>query len=292
MLAYSFMLESFVFISGYIMGYQLIEKRKYDTRWSGVKNKFTRLVIPSLFFSCIYFLLFMEYQSIPDTAMTIVNGAGHLWYLPMLFWCFVFCLYLYHSKLDDKYKILIALALFGLQMIELPLRLNYTFQYFFFFYLGLLAFKCRDKIVKKVSIVNTVALWIIFAIVFISCTLLSNYLQCLTYGSLMIKALELELLNYMRLAYATLGSLAILFTAIFFVEKNALPALIIWTSPLCFGVYIYHQFILKFLYYQTSLPKSVSEAVLPWICFIVALPTSIMISKLTLTTRFGRKLIG
>lgn len=67
---------------------------------------------------------------------------------------------------------------------------------------------------------------------------------------------------------------------------------LITLSGYCYGVYIYQQFILKFLYYKTSLPIVVDELMLPWIAFIITLTLSLSLCWLTLRTRIGRFLIG
>jgi len=42
-------------------------------------------------------------------------------------------------------------------------------------------------------------------------------------------------------------------------------------SNLCFGIYLFQQFILKILYYQTPFPEILGPILLPWVGFIVAL---------------------
>lgn len=60
-LAYSFMLETFVFISGYVLGFQT--RTKYDGVLdfnTCVLKKCRRLLLPSLVFSVLYFLCFRD----------------------------------------------------------------------------------------------------------------------------------------------------------------------------------------------------------------------------------------
>lgn len=67
---------------------------------------------------------------------------------------------------------------------------------------------------------------------------------------------------------------------------------LITLSGYCYGVYIYQQFIIQYLYYKTSVPLLVNEYALPWIGFVVALVLSILLCWVSLKTRFGRFLIG
>lgn len=47
-------------------------------------------------------------------------------------------------------------------------------------------------------------------------------------------------------------------------------------SNLCFGIYLFQQFILKILYYQTPFPEILGPILLPWVGFIVALLFSVL----------------
>jgi fucose 4-O-acetylase-like acetyltransferase len=87
--SYSFMLETFVFISGYLLAYQAINGKLQEVFWHFTKKKASRLVLPCLIFSIIYFLMFRDY-SLSVVYKDIYNGSvGHLWFLPMLFWCYL-----------------------------------------------------------------------------------------------------------------------------------------------------------------------------------------------------------
>ena len=52
-----FRIETIALVAGYVFAYQSIDlKRKYEF-WPFVKKKFVRLIIPMLFFGCIYYFL-------------------------------------------------------------------------------------------------------------------------------------------------------------------------------------------------------------------------------------------
>ena len=80
----------------------------------------------------------------------------------------------------------------------------------------------------------------------------------------------------------------------YFVEKrHYVPARWVFdASAICYGVYIFQQFILQFLYYKTTLPVLVGPYWLPWVGCVVTFVVSIVLTRLTLKTRFGRFLIG
>ena len=57
-ICYSFMLETFTFVSGYVYAYQVLDLQKTSTFGTLVKQKVDRLILPSVIFSLIYLQLF------------------------------------------------------------------------------------------------------------------------------------------------------------------------------------------------------------------------------------------
>lgn len=107
--AYSFMLPAFVFISGYVYGFQVRTKGvQILTFKKTVYGKFKRLIIPSIVFSLLYLLVLGDItQPITTTLYGLINGVGHMWFLPMLFWCFV-CVFII-EKLKLKTSLVLPL---------------------------------------------------------------------------------------------------------------------------------------------------------------------------------------
>ena len=137
-LSYSCMLETFVLISGVILGFQTKRNGREALSFTHlVVGKLKRLIIPSLLFGTIYFLIFMDLSSAPFTIVkSLFEGVGHMWFLPMLFWCFFFLFIISILRLDRK-EILPLLLLFAIfSSLPLPLRMNQSMYYFFFFFLG------------------------------------------------------------------------------------------------------------------------------------------------------------
>ena len=105
-------------------------------------------LLPCLFFGIIYYMMFYDLQS-PwyNIIWKLLNGCGHLWFLPMIFWCFVLmclieCPSIYQSTNILRYKLtMIAALCFSLinPLMFLPLGIGnagnffiYFFTYFFF----------------------------------------------------------------------------------------------------------------------------------------------------------------
>lgn len=83
-------LEALVFISGLLFGYYALKKPNALSFNSCVVKKAKRILLPCLFFGVIYFVMFYDLQA-PwySIIWKVLNGCGHLWFLPMIFWCFV-----------------------------------------------------------------------------------------------------------------------------------------------------------------------------------------------------------
>lgn len=136
--SYSFMLETFVFISGLILGHQVTIKGSSHLNFNTlIKNKVKRLILPSIIFSVLYYLLFLDLNdNLIGTMNTIIEGAGHMWFLPMLFWCFVLVYILSRLRVNDKILILLLFLISCFAVIKLPFRLNLSLYYLLFFYFG------------------------------------------------------------------------------------------------------------------------------------------------------------
>ena len=72
--SFSCMLEMFVFLSGYVLAYQIITLGRTYKWIDFVKRKFQRLIIPSVVFSVIYILILQSNQ------LTIKNLMGGVFY--------------------------------------------------------------------------------------------------------------------------------------------------------------------------------------------------------------------
>lgn len=140
--SYAFMLEAFVFISGYILGYQVSVKGSEIFSFNNlIKRKIKRLLLPGIFFSGIYYVLFYDLNKPTGQILySILNGCGHLWFLPMLFWCFVAIYVISKLHLKQTFVFTVILICSLCSFLPLPFRLTSAMYYFLFFYLG---FWCR-----------------------------------------------------------------------------------------------------------------------------------------------------
>ena len=295
--SYSFMLEAFVFISGYVFGYQVLRKPEKLAFNSVATNKAKRLLLPSIIFSVIYYCFFYDFHKpIYEICYSIINGAGHLWFLPMLFWCFIFTSLAEKTGINRRCVTAIAIALSFVSVVPLPFRLSSALYYFVFFYVGYMLKRYDLNADKSVSRKNTILSVLAYIVIF---TGLTAYLDrggvdIHLSGNVMIDKGIVSLVRTAgKLAIGISGVTALYMTVNYFLKrKGVLSHYIVDFSAYCFGIYIFQQFILKYLYYYTELPHVVSPAILPWIGFAAALTGSYLLTYLMRRASIGRNLIG
>lgn len=297
----SFFMEGFVFISGYVFGFQIKENgqigKPFDTV-AFIWKKFVRLIIPSILFSILYLLILKR----PDgfewhLLLDILNGEGHLWFLPMLFGCFIGCLALEKIPVSRKFKLAVVLLLAVIPLPEIPLRINLSLHYLLFFYAGfLMQGNCSslpDCLYSKRGVFTQA---ILFVLALVGLTLIREHAiaDIVRQGGLVQKVWGLFVQNILALIYSSLGVAALYSLAVLFVRKQVGRVSDRWISLSgnCFGVYIFQQFILQYLYYHTNVFAPFSVYVMPWIGFVVAFSLSLLLSVLVRRMRWGRFLLG
>ena len=287
-----FRIETIALVAGYIFAFQMIDLKKEQSLKSLIIQKFKRLIIPCWFFGVFYYIIIMRNSiRINDSILYIINGAGHLWFLPMLFWCFIFLWLINYYKPNKLITFIILSAISIMPMPSLPLGLSRLPHFIFYAYLGYCLWIRREKIYKlflnKKSILFFTILYII--LLYINCYL--NNFGEKGYTLPLYSKILTRIIKYFIILS---GILALYLTVCkFTTQPNFKPAeWVIQSSKICYGVYIFHQFILKYLYYQTSLPEWTGSYLLPWVGLGITFPLSIILSILLLKTKFGRFLIG
>lgn len=284
-ITYTFFLQAFVFISGYIFGMQSIRQPETLKISYIIKSKFKRLLLPSIIFSVIYYIIFFEIKdSLFSMVYNIIIGVGHLWFLPMLFWCFLGISIIEKIKLN-KYIIACLTLLAAIFYINLPLRIGESACYFFFFYLGY-GITTNTFPIKRL-LTNYCVL--IFAIIYVLGCIYQLYMS--NYPS--TNLLSSILFRFIRITTACSAILVILYIGYLFnIKKKKIPNCGIIVSSFCFGIYIFHQFILKFLYYKIPLIYLNNTKLLPFIYFVITFIISMMLTYIFLKTKIGKTLIG
>lgn len=292
--AYSFMLEIFVFISGYLFAYQQLERNRPASLRRIAGSKLRRLVLPSAVFSVLYLLCFRPVASLsPADLYDVVEGEGHMWFLPMLFWCFVLCraLTAWGGAERRKFALLLILAL--LSGISLPLQLDKACYYLLFFYGGYAVRQHREELLVRYAHPRCILLMsALFVGLFIAGSLLIRHLDTLPAASYLARKGVAAARCAVMIPYAAAGIAATWLLVNRMVRSRRLPEWLATANAYCFAVYIFHQFLLKALYYHTALPEATGIYALPFAGFAAALAGSFLLAYPTLRTRAGRYLLG
>mgnify|MGYP003397052814 CR=1 FL=1 len=291
--SYSFMLEMFVFISGYVWAFQIFERKKSQSFKQLIGEKFKRLIIPSILFSTIYVCLLgtKETLAVAQLIYALICGYGHMWFLPMLFWCFIGVYVLEKIQIKEECKLILLLLCSIVSFLPLPLRLSSAMYYIFFFYAG---FYVRKRLAGKIINISTpkvVFMWVVYAVVFIALTMVREFLMDVDTTNIIAKAVIFSGARLCQILYAGLGIAAMYCTAIVITSNKELKPWIIKIGAYCFGVYLFQQFILMGIYYHTDIPIIVGSNWLPWVGLAIALTGSLLLSWLFRKTKLGRALI-
>lgn len=143
----NFQLAAFVFVSGYLFG---LKKNKVNET-GFVMQKFKRLMIPALLFGLIYYFCFIFDKnefSLFSCIVKLLGGIGHLWFLPMLFWCFVVTWLLRNCRIN-QWVLGILLIMMSLLPMPIPVGIGNMLHYLIYFYAGMLTWSKKDVIIDK-----------------------------------------------------------------------------------------------------------------------------------------------
>ena len=288
LLSRAFRLEGFVFVSGYVFALQVLKNNKFESIRTLIVSKFKRLIIPYFIFGTLYYFLFTKNSS----PLIIVTGIGHLWYLPCLFWCFLATYIIYKSNLKDVTAFIILTLLIPLSVIPIPLQINKALYYMFFFFGGGLFWKYSERIHHYINRKRTMMLWAIFGLMLILLNLtMESLLDLVSNNQIVTKAIVFSINKVIKAILASVGIIAIYFTATQYTNNHRLNSWVVKIGDYGYGVYIFHQFILCYIFYHTTIPSVVGSIWLPWVAFVIATITSVALTYVLRSTRFGRKLI-
>lgn len=292
-------MEAMVFISGLLLGYKAFIKPETLSFHSCVLKKAKRILLPCLFFGVIYYIMFYD-LSAPwyMIILKLFNGCGHLWFLPMLFWCFLLIYIISIPPMskygNKKYNIILLLSLL-LSVVNpfaiIPFGIGRVGHFFIYFFMGY-CIKTQRISLPMVTRKNIMIACLLFIVSFLFFMTIRTYMQ--SCNSFVEKATRMVLTN---ICHTTNALSAIYLIYVLANRKSVLAYLsnkpiLITLSGYCYGVYIYQQFILNILYYNTQLPLFVSSYWLPWISTAITVALSLILCHYTLKTKLGRFLIG
>lgn len=311
-----FRIETIAFVGGYVFCYQCVELGKRQGLLAFVWKKFKRLIVPCFVFGIAYYLLF-RFNAARFTWRVafwrVANGIGHLWFLPMLFWCFLACwlvdrlLQWLHERHEAWYRpvgwvLLVALAGVSLLRVTgLKMGLSRAPYFLFYFYLGywLRALRKDGREVRGGGW-TVAALWGVY-VVFLLLHLQATHLYlpgCAFKCPRWLQGCSQTVLHLLTLGHTAGGILAVYATTMRHRTEEAQPSG--WLrecSRLCYGVYVLHMFFMQPIYFFSGFPQwccgsAVGVWLMPWAVLAVTLALSVTGTWLLLKTQVGRFLIG
>jgi fucose 4-O-acetylase-like acetyltransferase len=303
-LLYSVLIETFVFISGYIVGYKCRREEEAQSAPGRLQalgfralivKRAQRLLIPSFIFSALFLFAFGDYAtySVARNLYNILAGYGHLWFLPMLFWCFVLLYLLERIPLSPLVKFLLLLLFVSRFSGHFPeyFQFSRAVNYMVYFYAGYCIHRYHVSIGRWARPRYIVGTFLLFVLVF-----LFDY--AVRYGFVaehIARRIPTTVLNTSRYVYPLIGVISLYLCTLQCVQNKNIGggySFVLQLSGYCFGVYICQEFILRVLYYHTPLPLVVPADAVPWLGFALTLLCSLLITHFALKSRVGRFLLG
>ena len=292
--SHSCSLETFAFMSGYLFFYGINECNHRYTLFSLIQNKTQRLIIPCIVFGILYKYLI---EGIAPSLQGgywygVLVGVAHLWFLPMLFWCFIFSFLLKHWQVNEKVKIFILFLLCISPLKNLPLAMGNTSYYILFFYLGGI-FRSRHQQLSSIADGRHVR-WLAAVFLLTFCSFLywekfaTDWLSSVDIAAWVGTSSN----RFFRMLSSVFGVTFFYLSALYISMRYSVPRWLLSLNKCCFGIYVVHHFILPILYYHTALPAYLGSYVLPWGALVFTSSVSLGIVIVMRKTKWGKFLIG
>lgn len=254
-------------------------------------------MIPSILFSALYFFTILEtkdeFYLFKTVEFIVYRGVGHMWFLPMLFMCFICTWVIHRLRLRPRF-VIPCLILFTICFVRSFWLADVSPFYLFFFYAGFCLKVYDVDALQYANAKNISVLTAIAVVMFIIAYTFDLHSICdvsIDDYRVLVKISSREAARFL---YAIPGVMALYLWSIrrVYVDKKTLPISLQKLVGTCFGVYLFQEFILQTLYYHTSVPGYLSPYLLPFVGIVVTLPLSILLTKAFQTTKIGRILLG
>ncbi|WP_179019476.1 acyltransferase family protein [Winogradskyella forsetii] len=280
----------FVFISGYIYYFLRNNYGKYSDYKTLFKKKSRRLIVPYLILAPIYIYFLLDYDSMLSFLSHMWTGAGHLWFLLMMFVMFLLY-YKFENFLCKHYIFSILLGVF-LYMLVLPLSyinlqpLALVCKYFIFFQMGNLFNKYSTEILGylkgKVLVLFLMHLFL-FGIYFYAINVFEN--KYVLFGiSKFLLVLSILALCFI---YGFLNIVTVKYVK--FVSK--IKPVISYINHNSYYLYLIHEPLLKVFFTFLFVQKMPIVFAIS-LAFILSMGISLFLGNLLMKLKIGRALIG
>ncbi len=288
-----FRMPLFIMISGYLFSHLENDRGKYATFSALLKNKFKRLIIPFFVFATIFMLSINDFSWEPYYRW----GYQHLWFIPMLFWCFIFTRLQSFLPFSNQLwwkGLLLVLFFFLNQMFTLQaafFAIPNFIRWYFWFYFGYQLYLYRDRIYDAFNnnkwLYTSLFLIIFFIGCWVKCTVLKD--------------------DNIRTWYTELANISLVLLIWYWVNHLIFNALIgggilrrfNWLNKHSYGIYVFHNWLQPFMISSTAIALFGLDALaveypilFPLAFFLSSFVLSSGLTWLLLKTRIGRFLIG
>lgn len=278
----------FLFISGFLFVHQL-RRNRYDSYTALAGNKALHILIPYTVFTAFL----MVHSGSFNLVDLLHGGFWHLWFLPMLFCCFVLYFPLYSfiqkSKNQEIYELILLILSYAASFIYINpeyafIGFDNMLRWSFYFVLGMLIaahYNAFDKLFQCYKLwIPSIALWGLNSI--LSDTPYRTY----TWNNTLAVGLAIISLFWLSTKIKTIG--------------KSTDRIILAFASGSMGVYIIHYFILIYSTSSTAFRLSgVNETASNFYVFIVLIAITIvsiaisyLITYVLSKFRFGKLIIG
>jgi len=295
----SFDLSLLILISGYIFAIQYgkLDERKFSYK-EFINKKIKRLLIPAFVFGILYCFFLGLKESVFFELYKILNGYGHLWYLVMIFWVFVFAFFLNSfAQAMHKRSILFCFVIFSIASLGFFLpkffQVARAFTYLPIFYWGYFLYYKGEFVISYVE-KNYVRVFMLFIGYFILYFILDNYFA----NAIEINAFEKYSFERFAISYLSwINRIVINFigTTFFFVFFKYISSKYWMYSDFfrsmnfySFGVYLIHQIVMMFLIWETGIMTHLSPFLLPFILFVSSISLSMVLTVFIKKTKYAK----
>jgi len=274
----------FVFISGFLFGGQLMKSQPI-TFGKLIRSKFMRLMIPFFLFTVIFMFTTNSVSWKPFYQWSF----WHLWFLPMLFWCFIVTYLLRPLIMSNNYWVSVSTlaVLFGISLIGIfmPkfLGLHGVHHWYCWFALGAWFYK-HESLLNNRAVKINVTVWGGVSY------LLLSVLFPQEYGT-----------NSIMSYLISICGMSALWCGINLINwrDNKFTSLLVGLSGASFGIYIFHNWIEMYIVSSTAQRVFPLERfalahtlLFPFLFATIAFILSYIISFSLLRTKIGKQLIG
>lgn len=187
-----FRMPLFIVISGYLFSHLENDKGKYKTLKDLFFNKFKRLMIPFYIFATIFMVSINDFK----VEAYYKGGYQHLWFITMLFWCFIVTRLQSFLRFSNTiwFKIVFLVILFWISVFAPPMEpflgIQFLRKWYFWFYFGYQIYLSRDKLYYFIDQHKY-----IYSVIFILLFGIGSWMKCIIFKDNSIYTWHTELAN-------------------------------------------------------------------------------------------------